>query len=79
MVHVLDGDEAPVTDNERMSKIAVDYYKNLFRWELRPNINLKADFFNDNEKVLGEGNARFSKEEIKKCSVWFLLRRGPSA
>lgn len=52
-----------------MKKIAIDYYRELFKWEPRPDINLRADFYSETEKVSAEENAkleaRFSEEEIK--------------
>ena len=68
-MHVLDGTEGPVTDNVGIKKIAIDYYKNLFKWEPRPDMNLREDFFNEEEKNSKEENdrleSRFIKEEIK--------------
>lgn len=69
MIHVLEGEDGPVTDNDGMRNIAVEYYKNLFRWEPRPDINLKEDFFSEEAKITVEENARlearFTEEEIK--------------
>jgi hypothetical protein len=40
----------PENDIDKMLKIATDYYKDLFSFENRPNIRLRADFFSDVEK-----------------------------
>jgi hypothetical protein len=45
MIQVLDGRGGPVHENKEMLKIAVDYYKDLFCLEPRPEIRLKPDLF----------------------------------
>jgi hypothetical protein len=65
MIQVLDGPHGPVHENKEMLKIAVDYYKDLFCLEPRPEIRLKPDFFSDEEKV------SIAKNEI----LGVLLRR----
>jgi hypothetical protein len=49
MIHVLDGPDGPETKTDKMLKIAIGYYKELFSFETRPNIRLKPDFFSDDE------------------------------
>jgi hypothetical protein len=52
-----------------MIGIAMDYYKNLFGFEDRPDIRLKPDFFSEEEKVKVDENEMlsrsFSEEEIR--------------
>jgi hypothetical protein len=54
-----------------MIGIAVDYYKNLFCFEDRPDIRLKPDFFSEEEKVKVDENEilsrSFSEEEIREA------------
>jgi hypothetical protein len=45
MIQVLDGPDGPVTENEDMIKVGLDYYKTFFCYEARPKIILKHDFF----------------------------------
>ncbi|XP_073355615.1 uncharacterized protein [Aegilops tauschii subsp. strangulata] len=47
MIHVLEGDDGPVSDSEGMKKIPVDYYKKLFGWEPKPDIHRQDDFYSD--------------------------------
>jgi hypothetical protein len=52
MIQVLDGPDDPVHENKEMLKIAVDYYKDLFCLEPRPDIRLKPDFFLMRKKLV---------------------------
>lgn len=67
----LEGLEGTVADDVGMRKIALDHSKDLFKWEPRPNINLRSDFYSEAEKVSTVENnkleARFSEEEIKNA------------
>jgi hypothetical protein len=60
-----------ITDNDKMLKYAVQFYKNLFGKESRENITLEDDFWDDVDKIVVEENelleAPFSEEEIKKA------------
>jgi hypothetical protein len=71
MIHVLDGPDGPETKTDKMLKIAIGYYKNLFKKESRPDIRLKPDFFLEEEKIRAKENimleSRFSEEEIKEA------------
>jgi hypothetical protein len=71
MIQVLDGPDGPVHQNKEMLKIAIDYYKDLFCLEPRPEIRLKPDFFSDEEKVSIAKNeilgGVFSEEEVKEA------------
>jgi hypothetical protein len=54
-----------------MLKIAIDYYKDLFCLEPRPDIRLKPNFFSDEEKVSVAENeilgGVFTEEEVKEA------------
>jgi hypothetical protein len=54
-----------------MLGIAMDYYKNPFGFEDRPNIRLKSDFFSEDEKVTVKENEMLSRslleEEIREA------------
>jgi hypothetical protein len=54
-----------------MLTVATDYYKDLFKWEARPDIRLDQNFFANEEKVTREENdsldCRFSLEEIREA------------
>lgn len=56
---------------KKILKIASDFYKNLFRHENRPDIQLTDSFFSEEEKVSRSLNdileAPFSEPEIKKA------------
>ena len=64
-------DMSHVHDQVGMMMIAVDFYKNLFAKESRPNISLAEDFWLDSDKVSQDENdyicAPFSKE-IKEAA-----------
>jgi hypothetical protein len=70
-ISVLDGPSRPVTEVKEMLTVATDYYKDLFKWEARPDIRLDQNFFADEEKVTREENdsldCRFSLEEIREA------------
>jgi hypothetical protein len=70
MIRVLDGPHGPVHENKEMLKTAVDYYKDLFCLEPRPEIRLKPDFFSDEEKVSIAKNeilGVFTEEEVREA------------
>lgn len=79
ITHVLEGEDGPVTDEAGIRSIAVEYYKKLFRWEPRPEINLRREFFGEEEKITMEENAkleaRFTEEE-KKVDVFSSYSHG---
>ena len=65
----LEGNASTVTKPEGIMNIAVNYYKNLFGFQDKININLKDDFWEDGEKVSDTHNCildtPFSEKEIK--------------
>jgi hypothetical protein len=71
LIQVLVGPDGHVTKTKDMIGIAVDYYKNLFGFEDRPDIRLKPDFFSEEEKVKVDENEilsrSFSEEEIREA------------
>jgi hypothetical protein len=50
--------------------VATQYYKDLFKSESKPGIDISRDFFSEGEKVTLEENSSlqemFSEEEIKR-------------
>jgi hypothetical protein len=71
MIRVLDGPDGPVTETKEMLGIAMDYYKDLFGFEDRPDIRLKHNFFSADERVKVDENEMlsrsFSEEEIREA------------
>jgi hypothetical protein len=68
-VFSMDGPEGTVESTEEIIKVASTYYKDLFKFEAKPDINIDEHFFNQEEKVSNEENetAPFSEEEIRKA------------
>jgi hypothetical protein len=81
MIQVLDGPDGPVTKTKDMLGIAMDYYKDLFGSEDRPDIRLKQDFFSANERVKVDENEMlsrsFSEEEIREAVFSFYADGAP--
>lgn len=50
-IEVLDGPNGPVEDVDGMIKIAVNFYKDLFKYEKRESIKLGDKFWKENELV----------------------------
>lgn len=69
-IDVLMGPNGPVSEIEDMMKIAVDFYKDLFKKEHRENFNLCDNFWNEEDLVtdLETENLQklFSEEELKE-------------
>jgi hypothetical protein len=59
-----------VSSTENIIKVATQYYKEIFKFEPRPQINISNNFFSEGGKVSEEENAvleeEFTEEEIKK-------------
>jgi hypothetical protein len=70
-VLILDGPDGPVVEQRAMMEVAVNFYKELFKKEDRPNIHLVADFWSDSDRVTDEENvaltAPFSEVEFKEA------------
>jgi len=70
-VLILDGPEGPFVEQKAMMEVAVNFYKDLFKNEGRPNIHLADDFWNHNEKITEVENnvltAPFTELEIKEA------------
>jgi hypothetical protein len=66
----IDGPEGTMETTKEILKVASDYYKGLFKYEARHNINIDEHFFSQEEKVSEEERetleAPFSEEEIRK-------------
>jgi hypothetical protein len=41
----MDGPEGSVQSTEEIIKVAIEYYKDLFKFEPKPNIKIDEDFF----------------------------------
>jgi hypothetical protein len=69
-IHSVEGPAGAVDTTEEIIEVATQYYKDLFRYELRPNLNIEEDFFSAGEKLKDEKievlESRFTEEEIKK-------------
>jgi hypothetical protein len=54
-----------------MLKVANDYYKDMFKFQNRPDIRVQDNFFLDNEKVSVEENimigSAFTNEEVREA------------
>jgi hypothetical protein len=69
-VYSLKGPDGWVEDQAGMSKIAVDFYKNLFASEKREEISLCADFWEEGDRVTHEERERErERERDARCSV----------
>jgi hypothetical protein len=70
IICALDGPAGTVTKTEEILEVATKYYKELFKAEDRPNINIFENFFTEGEKMTQEESdileRGFSEEEIKK-------------
>jgi hypothetical protein len=68
------------TDNDKMLKYAVQFYKTLFGKESREINTLEDDFWDDVDKIAVEENelleAPFSEEEIKKKPLMAHMQLG---
>jgi hypothetical protein len=58
-----------VESTEEIVKVATQYYKNLFKYESRPNLSLGEIFFLGRDKLNGEEKEaleeEFTEEEVK--------------
>jgi hypothetical protein len=65
----LEGPDGMVEDNKGMMKIVVDYYKSLFGFEEKLDINLANDFWNVEDLVTEDQNrfldTEFSEKEVR--------------
>jgi hypothetical protein len=50
-LHSLDGPDGAVETTEEIVKVATDYYRELFKKELKPDIDIDPDFFSKGDKV----------------------------
>lgn len=70
-IEALEGPQGLVEDEQGMMDIAVDYYKNLFRFEDRGPLSLDDNFWEETDKVTITENellsAPFSEEEIREA------------
>jgi hypothetical protein len=70
-IHTIEGTDGAVESTEGITEVATQYYKDLFKFEPRPNIKLSGEFFSNEEKVSDEEREvlerRFSEEEVNKA------------
>jgi hypothetical protein len=69
-IHSLDGLDGVVESTEDIVEVATKFYKGLFKFEPRPDINISRDFFEEIDKVTTEENEMLEKpfsKEIKKA------------
>jgi hypothetical protein len=78
----MDGPEGTAKTPEEIMDVATEYYKNLLKFESRPDINIDQEFFSREEKVSAEENdileEVFSEQEIKKVVFESYPEGGPS-
>jgi hypothetical protein len=66
-IHSLDGLDGVVESTEDIVKVATNFYKGLFKFEPRPDINISSDFFEEETAEENEMLERsFFEEEVKK-------------
>jgi hypothetical protein len=69
--HTVEGPDGMANNTSNILKVASEYYKDLFRYEPRPNVNIDVEFFSREEKLGAEDREMlenaFSKEEIKRA------------
>jgi hypothetical protein len=69
-IYDIEGTDGVVSSTENIIKVATQYYKEIFKFEPRPQINISNNFFSEGGKVSEEENAvleeEFTEEEIKK-------------
>jgi hypothetical protein len=69
-IHNIEGPAGTISNTEEIIKVATQYYKDMFKFEPRPNMNINENFFSKEEKITQEENRileeRFTEEEVKK-------------
>jgi hypothetical protein len=67
----MEGPAGEVNSTKEIIEVANQYYKGLFRYEPRPNLNIEENFFSVDERLREEEamglESRFTEEEIKKA------------
>jgi hypothetical protein len=69
-IHSLDGLDGVVESTEDIVEVATNFYRDLFKFEPRPDINISRDFFEEIDKVTTEENEMLEKpfsKGIKKA------------
>jgi hypothetical protein len=70
-IYSIEGPEGIAGTTEAIIEVATKYYKELFKFESRPNINISENFFSEGEKLTDEDNLvledKFIEEEIRKA------------
>jgi hypothetical protein len=67
----VEGPAGAVNSTQEIIEVTTQYYKDLFKCEPRPNLNIEEDFFSADERLKEEEvnvlESRFTEEEIKKA------------
>jgi hypothetical protein len=70
-IHSVHSPEGTADTTEEIMKVATQYYKNLFKYEARPNISLGDNFFSEEDKLSRDEmdilEEEFTKEEVKRA------------
>jgi hypothetical protein len=60
-IHSLDSPEGTAETTKDIIRVATNYYKELFKYEVKPNINVADDFFPEGDKLTTDQD-RFVRE-----------------
>jgi hypothetical protein len=67
----MEGPDGTVQSTEKIVEVATNHYRDLFKFEPRPNINIISDFFSEGDKVTQVEREilekPFSEDEIQKA------------
>lgn len=73
----MEGPDGIVSSTDEIHKIAFECYKNLFKYESRPDIAINDNFFLDSDRVTDQENSLLevpsTSEEIKNMSLNLML------
>jgi hypothetical protein len=70
-MHCVEGPTGAVDTTEEIIGVATQYYKDLFKYEERPDVRLHSNFFSETDKLtereIIELENNFTEEEIKRA------------
>jgi hypothetical protein len=76
-IHSVEGPDGVADNTTDILKVATEYYKTLFSYESRPNVNIYAEFFSREEKLLAEDiemlENGFMKRKLGKLYLSLIL------